>query len=162
MLLQMALLLFFFFGGWAVSHCTHTHGMLFLHPCRLSPCLLRRIALSLAGARLRGRPGRGCAMHGGSACGFLRSHHTDFCSDCTNLPPTSKAEGFVFPTPSPVSVICSIFNDGHSDLYVMAPYCSPDLHFCNSFKWYWASFCVTSNESYFYVLFLGVTESEKM
>ena len=38
--------------------------------------------------------------------------------------PTSNARGSLFSTPSPVFIICRLFDDGHSDWYELVSHCS--------------------------------------
>ena len=46
------------------------------------------------------------------------------------FPPTVQ-EGSLFCTPSPAFIVCSLFDDSHSDWCEMIPHCSFDLHFSN-------------------------------
>ena len=46
--------------------------------------------------------------------------------------PTNSVGGFPFSIPSPVFVICSLVNDGHSDWCEVVPHCSFDLDFSNN------------------------------
>ena len=50
-------------------------------------------------------------------------------------------EASVFSTSSPASIVCRLFDDGHSDWCEITPYCGFDLHFSNN-EWCWASFHV--------------------
>ena len=55
--------------------------------------------------------------------------------------PTTVYKRPLFSTPSPVFVICRLFNDGHSDSCEVVSHCGFDLHFCNNLQC-WASFHV--------------------
>ena len=46
--------------------------------------------------------------------------------------PTNSTAGFPLSTPSPVFVICRVFNDGHSDGCEVVPCCSFVLHFSDN------------------------------
>ena len=58
---------------------------------------------------------------------FLRNRHNVFHSGCINLHSHHSLGGFPFSTPSPAFVICSLFNDGHSDQCEVVPPCGFDL-----------------------------------
>jgi len=57
-----------------------------------------------------------------------------------------STRGFLFSTPSPVFIICRLFNDGHSDQCEVVPHCRFDLHFSNNL--WWASFHVLIDHLY--------------
>ena len=45
--------------------------------------------------------------------------------------PQTAQEHSLFSTPSPVFIVCRLFDDGHSDWYEVISHCSFDLHFSN-------------------------------
>ena len=45
---------------------------------------------------------------------------------------TSNARKFPFSTPSPVFIVCKLFDDGHSDQFEVISHCSFDLDFSNN------------------------------
>ena len=53
--------------------------------------------------------------------------------------PTNNAQRFFFSTSSPASVICSLFDDSHSDRCVMICHCGFSLHFLD--HWWHSSSC---------------------
>ena len=62
--------------------------------------------------------------YGGFIPSILRNFHTIF-------PPTMQKHS-LFSTPSPASIVCRIFDGGHSDQCEVISHCSFDLHFSNN------------------------------
>ena len=79
-------------------------------------------------------PKSGIAVsHDSSLFSFLMYLHTVFHSGCTNLHPYQQYRRVpLYSIPSPVFVICRLFNDGHSDWCEVVPHCRFDLHFSNN------------------------------
>ena len=79
-------------------------------------------------------PGSGIAgLYGGFSPSFLRNLYTVFHSGCYlfTFPPTVQ-EHSLFCTHTPAFIICTLFDDGHSDQCEVIPHCSFDLHFSHN------------------------------
>ena len=63
---------------------------------------------------------------------------------------TINARVFLFSTPSPAFIVCTLFDDGHSYWCEVVSHCSFDVYFFNN-EWCWASFHVLV--SHLYVFF---------
>ena len=55
--------------------------------------------------------------------------------------PANSVQGFLFFTSTPTCVICSLFDESHSDRCEVISHCGFNLHFSND-SWCWASFHV--------------------
>ena len=71
--------------------------------------------------------------YGGFVHSVLRNLHIIFYSGCNQftVPPTVQ-ECSLLSTPSPVFIVCTHFNDGHSDRCEVISHCSFHLHFSNN------------------------------
>ena len=79
-------------------------------------------------------PSSGSAgSHDCSILSFLRNINTVSHSSCYQFtfPPTVQ-ECSLFSIPSPAFIVCSLFDDGHSDQCEVISHCSLDLHVSNN------------------------------
>ena len=74
------------------------------------------------------RSGIACS-YSGFIPSFTRNLHTVFYSGCINLHFHQQCKSS---TPSPVFIVCRLFDDGHSEEYEVISHCSYDLHFSNN------------------------------